>query len=465
MSLDQNLFTLNVTPNAEHPSVVDLVDPKGTVHYQKEREPGTLYRINVYEPLSESLLASATAPSATSKQKIIKLHNPSQVVELKSIGTLSFKWSFKWEEHEFEWKREECFMIRKPDPPVLVAVTKEPPGKLKTAAVQILDYNLNRFDINDRKGLEIALLTALLTFHDLNDSYHKPLPEQTSAITEASLPRQASGSAPPPPPKPAPKTGVDRIAEMHAVRGEVNDILVEDEGQVSDYAQYAMNLLEDEAMLFVTIHSSSAADVPKVLQVVEETKRIRHKRGLACDTALHQYVIYDRPLASSLPPRGGPQRIVLDDPQAKSKDAPKREYSPPGSLTIHLSKIPMPELQPRSTSSAHAPPPAPKALPGRPKSHYPDAISKGKGKPSRPPASPSPQGSTLKPPTPPRRPHSRAHTPSNQSSAHRAGPYPAPSPAQLNNPALYAASPPPPSTSAPRQTSGRVSGFLDRIKW
>lgn len=116
MSLDQNLFTLNVTPNAEHPSVVDLVDPKGTVHYQKEREPGTLYRINVYgasvlippdssdrtdspsEPLSESLLASATAPSATSKQKIIKLHNPSQVVELKSIGTLSFKWSFKWEE-------------------------------------------------------------------------------------------------------------------------------------------------------------------------------------------------------------------------------------------------------------------------------------------------------------------------------------------------------------------------------
>ncbi|ETW79324.1 hypothetical protein HETIRDRAFT_245675, partial [Heterobasidion irregulare TC 32-1] len=347
MSLDQNLFTLNVTPNAEHPSVVDLVDPKGTVHYRKEREPGTLYRINVYEPLSESLLASATAPSATSKQKIIELHNPSQVVELKSIGTLSFKWSFKWEEHEFEWKREECFMIRKPDPPVLVAVTKEPPGKLKTTAVQILDYNLNRFDINDRKGLEIALLTALLTFHDLNDSYHKPLPEQTPAITEASLPRQASGSAPPPPPKPAPKTGVDRIAEMHAVRGEVNDILVEDEGQVSDYAQYAMNLLEDEAMLFVTIHSSSAADVPKVLQVVEETKRIRHKRGLACDTELHQYVIYDRPLTSSLPPRGGPRRIVLDDPQAKSKDAPKREYSPPSSLTIHLSKIPMPELQPR----------------------------------------------------------------------------------------------------------------------
>jgi len=46
--------------------------------------------------------------------------------------------------HEFEWKREECYMIRKPDPPVLVAVTKEPAGRIKTSTVQLLDYNLNR---------------------------------------------------------------------------------------------------------------------------------------------------------------------------------------------------------------------------------------------------------------------------------------------------------------------------------
>lgn len=46
--------------------------------------------------------------------------------------------------HDFEWKREECFILRKPDPPVLVAVTKEPPGRIKTTTVQLLDYNLNR---------------------------------------------------------------------------------------------------------------------------------------------------------------------------------------------------------------------------------------------------------------------------------------------------------------------------------
>lgn len=116
--------------------------------------------------MSQSLLASATAPHATSKHKTIELYNPSQVVEFKSTGTLMFRWSFNWEEsvsgplahspplhslalarttrHSFEWKREECFLIRKPDPAVLVAITKDVPGKSRTSTIQILDYNLNR---------------------------------------------------------------------------------------------------------------------------------------------------------------------------------------------------------------------------------------------------------------------------------------------------------------------------------
>lgn len=49
------------------------------------------------DPLSEALLASATAPSATTKHKTLELYNPSKVVELKYTGTLSFRWSFKWE--------------------------------------------------------------------------------------------------------------------------------------------------------------------------------------------------------------------------------------------------------------------------------------------------------------------------------------------------------------------------------
>lgn len=189
MSLDRNLFTLNIVQNEHNPAVQDLVIPSGEqageVHYSKEREAGAAYRINLFgalrchpssfaltqgdsscvtDPMSQSMLASAMAPHASSKHKTIELHNPTQIVEFKSTGTLIHKWCFNWEEsvggpsarfstsvahflgyrHAFEWKREECFLIRKPDPAVLVAITKETTGRSKTMTVQILDYNLNR---------------------------------------------------------------------------------------------------------------------------------------------------------------------------------------------------------------------------------------------------------------------------------------------------------------------------------
>lgn len=103
---------------------------------------------------------------------------------------------------------------------------------------------------------------------------------------------------PPTPPKPERKTGVERIVEMQAVKGEYNEIIISDEGSVGDYAQYCNKLLQvcwtecimmtaglthglqDDAMLFVSVKSAEAEQVPKVLQVVEETKRIRYKAGM-----------------------------------------------------------------------------------------------------------------------------------------------------------------------------------------
>ena len=49
---------------------------------------------------------------------------------------------------------------------------------------------------------------------------------------------------PPTPPKPAKKTGIDRVAEIQALRGEINEVAVEDEGTIVDYAQYCFNLLK-----------------------------------------------------------------------------------------------------------------------------------------------------------------------------------------------------------------------------
>jgi hypothetical protein len=113
----------------------------------------------------------------------------------------------------------------------------------------------DRFEINDRKGLEIVVLTALLTFQDTNEAQRHPDP--TPSLPPSSIPLNKApspapvvralppGDMPPPtPPKPAPKTGVDGIAEMQAMKGEYNEIIISDEGYVHDYAEYCNNLLQ-----------------------------------------------------------------------------------------------------------------------------------------------------------------------------------------------------------------------------
>ncbi|PPQ90776.1 hypothetical protein CVT25_010165 [Psilocybe cyanescens] len=444
MSLDKNLFTLNFTQHKDNPTVIDLVDPTGIIHYRKQRVSSPEYKIEVYDPMSESLLATASALSPTSKVKTLELCNPTSVVELKYTGTLSFRWAFKWEEHEYEWKREECYMIRKPDPPVIVAVTREPAGRLKTTSVQILDYNLNRFDIDDRKGLEIVILTSLLTFQDANEAVHNPessvlAPSASLSTRSATIGSSASSGAappPPPPPKPAPKTGIDRIAEIQAMKGEYNEIIISEEGNLQDYAEYCNTLLQDDAMLFITVKSSEAEHVAKVLQVVEETKRIRHKAGLS-EEELHQYVLYD-----TEDQKKGPRRINLDDD-------PKNKYAPPKNLTIHLSKISMPELQPK----------------GHTKDKPSKDIKKREDKQAstvKPPRA-APPAPALVPPGPPLtkpsgnklyRPR-KASSPNQHVHAHQVHPnQPSPSPSQIDNPSIYTAPPPPPLSTRPTSSQG-----------
>uniref|UniRef100_A0A0W0F569 Inhibitor of growth protein N-terminal histone-binding domain-containing protein n=1 Tax=Moniliophthora roreri TaxID=221103 RepID=A0A0W0F569_MONRR len=361
-----------------------------------EKAKGSWAGLSGRDFTSESLLVTATAPSVTSKTRTLLLCNPTIAVELKFTGTLTFRWSFKWEEHEFEWKREECFLVRKPDPPVLVAITKEPPGRLKTSSIQILDYNLNRFDIEDRKGLEIVILTALLTFQDSNDAYHSSKDNSKASTPVVLTPPTALSPSPPPlPPKPDPETGVNRIAEMQAVRGELNEVTVEDEGSIDDYANYCWGLLQ------VSLFSVGLED------------------------QLHQYVTTDTK------PKG-PKRINLDD-----KKANKPTYEPPESICIHLSKIPMPELQPKLKT------PYPEHLVNDTSSKEKSSRKKDskREKGSSPSGSPTTklnkrsQSRHKSSSSPPREVHVHSH----QVHPHQ----PSPSPSQLNNPGIYTAPPPP----------------------
>lgn len=132
----------------------------------------------------------------------------------------------------------------------------------------VVTHSENRFDIDDRKGLEIVVLTALMTFQDANEANRKP--DSNPPLPISNIPPSpvapvvhtvSSNDMPPPtPPKPAPKTGVERIAEMQAIKeGEYNEIIISDEGNVHDYAEFCNRLLQvcvrqirSLAVLFIT---------------------------------------------------------------------------------------------------------------------------------------------------------------------------------------------------------------------
>lgn len=106
----------------------------------------------------------------------------------------------------------------------------------------------------------------------------------------------SSGAPPKPPPKPAPKAGVDRIAELQAIRGEYNEVTVEDEGPVEDYAQYCSNLL---SVCFTIVLS------PLVLHV-------RHLAG-RCDAFHHRQNCGRRPRTQG---SAGSRRNETNTPQS-----------------------------------------------------------------------------------------------------------------------------------------------------
>lgn len=191
------------------------------------------------------------------------------------------------------------------------------------------------------------MLSALLSFQDYNESQRSNMRREESGSGSS---QNVSRSVPVPPPPPAatatvrdppprpPKTGVEMIAALQANNG-VDNIVVFEEGPVRDYAQFCFfSKPQGDVALFIVIRSSSPETVPKVLQVVHQTKSILHAAGE--DDELYQYVHYDKD-DTRISPGGkkAPRVIKLDDGADK--------YQPPSSLTVHLSKIPMPELQPR----------------------------------------------------------------------------------------------------------------------
>lgn len=219
-------------------------------------------------------------------------------------------------------------------------------------------------------------------------------------------------------------------------------------------------------MLFVILRSSSPITVPKVLQVALQTKRIRHKAG--DDSELHQYVQYD---TSQLQGKKGPRVIKLDD------NIDKDRYKPPENLVVHLSKIPMPELQPKAKQKPTDSRPSPAAEPSsnntgsstskattkedrkrqekeererkereKREKREREKLDKGKGRISDPGPAEGSGGNRLSKRRSPSPARGSGRTPAHQVHPNQ----PSPSPSQINNPSIYAAPPPMPPRPSPR---------------
>ena len=80
------------------------------------------------------------------------------------------------------------------------------------------------------------------------------------------------------------------------------------------------------------------------------TKTILYRMEVLADD-LHQYVSYDEATQDTVKGKIRPV-IKLDDGPKENKS----DYKPPTNLTIKISKIPMPELQPRAANALHEPP-------------------------------------------------------------------------------------------------------------
>ncbi|KAG8854877.1 hypothetical protein FRB96_007277 [Tulasnella sp. 330] len=362
--LDQNLFTLKIKRSESgDANALDLVDTQDALHYQKRPippaaagDPGPegppLY--DIWDPLSNSLLSTMHAVPATEKKKrTILLHNPTVEVVMTFSGKINFRWQFTWEDHTFEFKRDELFLLRHPDPPVLVTVFdfERKRDKIDLGLVQLMDYNLTRFDIDDRKGLEVVIITGLLSFQDQVTG--TTVASDSAAVTSAAtagtgmLSRLAtfnassgSGGNTSGVTSPTVQSPGQLVAGLQMrEKSQPNEILVTSLFDANDYAEYAVKLLNDPNLLYIIIRSQTEEEVSKVVTIASLAKRMRYKGG-AHEEELHQYVRYDE---REQPGSKGPKVIKLDGPAGKE---PTKEYRPPTALIIHLSKIPMPELQP-----------------------------------------------------------------------------------------------------------------------
>ncbi|KAN0066578.1 hypothetical protein ACQY0O_000672 [Thecaphora frezii] len=265
--------------------------------------------------LSDCLLASVDAPSTSARSKSIQLHNPESITTLeKRQKTFHQDWRFTVNDNLFQWRKESsarasssyfCQVIRKPDPNVLVAQYR-PSTKSKAATLQLMDYNLDRLDVDDKRGLELLLVMTLSTLLDQeydercaqNGEPNIYISRDAAALATsaagvgdamAAMHNLAASTSAAGASGPSPSTSVGggsvmaawMAAASAAAELDPNEVLVNHWGTVEDYVDHCLTLLRaDEvpgegkgrAMYMIVLRSDSVETASKTVQVAAAVK-------------------------------------------------------------------------------------------------------------------------------------------------------------------------------------------------
>ncbi|TNY24401.1 hypothetical protein DMC30DRAFT_166262 [Rhodotorula diobovata] len=369
MPLDASFFTLLVRPRAGSPGWIDfLVDRSSSSEadepaYAAYKDPADDIIVLLDAPTSALLgrtrIAPPAVPNATPdpKVRLVSLEAPAAELRVRNKPGLTWSWETEWEGSKYTWGRDVAglsgsrgYTLTAPDPSFPVVVFS--PRK-KGGSVEVLDHNLARVDppIQDKKGLEIASLLVLCHFIDslfpLDTSPAASGSPSPAAVTAAASLLRPSPPVPPQVPRPSPQRKKSSLTTLATNEIEVTDA---SEPAMEAHCERCLRLLEDPALLYLSISTSTPTAVPAVAALAERVKRKRYKVS------------------------GEEVRLFVDDDgAAKAHDGSERAggkgkarqsyIAPPTSLKMFLSRIDMSDLLPNHRRPSTPKPPRPPVRP------------------------------------------------------------------------------------------------------
>ncbi|UZJ56623.1 hypothetical protein CBS101457_005943 [Exobasidium rhododendri] len=431
MALDISLFTLTFQRRSDDPAVLDLLPfhpaaialspPSSSLTFPPSESPKPLYsfsrartvdyNVQLVDHLTSIPLSSISSPRSTDKIRKIQLYNPSEAVLFeKKNTTFRQDWRWTWQDQEYlarkDGKGYVVEAVRKPDPEIDVA-RYTPATKTRPAFLQVLDYNIQRLDVTDRRGLEILILMATCTLLDADyDEKHKEGLSGNIYLSDRITSSEALNST-----SSSSSAKADRLSSSGTLLPDVqskeaNELVIDVHTPVDVFIRHAIQLMRQDqggdGLHLIILKATSPQVTPKAIQIAAEIKVEWHRleaaaKGRTLDPLpgskneiaeeLYQYV--RGPSTSSLssssvdsPMRdttgterskaGARARIKLDAPSVTTQGSSlpisghaspgkaqqhKQFAPPPSQLDIYLSKERIDEFDvflPSSKSSAPA---------------------------------------------------------------------------------------------------------------